>query len=190
MPSYVAFDGPRAIAEGPRADVIRAMRAALQSGAEGPLLAFNAETGAGAYFDLRASFEPPEEPAQDPVDEPPRGRGRPKLGVVAREVTLLPRHWDWLGQQPGGASVALRKLVEDARRADGGATQARQAKTAVYLFLSAIAGDLPGFEEVARDLFADRYVDFARRMETWPGDIRAFALRRLSAGQAVPTSQS
>ncbi len=75
----------------------------------------------------------------------PRGRGRPKLGVVAREVTLLPRHWDWLNAQPGGASVALRKLVEQARRANGDADRARAAREAAYHFMSAMAGDLPAF---------------------------------------------
>ena len=82
------------------------------------------------------------------------GAGRPKLGVVAREVTLLPRHWDWLDAQPGGASVALRKLVEEARRATGDADRARAARDAAYHFMSAMAGNLPTFEEASRALFA------------------------------------
>ena len=79
----------------------------------------------------------------------------PKLGVVAREVTLLPRHWQWLGSQPGGASVAIRKLVEAARRANQEVDQRRQTQEAAYHFMSAMAGNLPNFEEASRALFAN-----------------------------------
>ena len=102
----------------------------------------------------------------------PRGRGRPRLGVVAREVTLLPRHWEWLGAQPGGASVALRKLVEAARRASGDLDRSRAARDAAYHFMSAMAGNLPGFEEASRALFADDRRQFVALIAGWPGDIR------------------
>jgi hypothetical protein len=108
-------------------------------------------------------------PADDPSSAEPRGRGRPKLGVVAREVTLLPRHWEWLGAQPGGASVALRKLVEEARRAGGDRDRARAARDAAY---HVMAGNLPGFEEASRALFADDRRRFAELIAGWPGDIR------------------
>ena len=111
------------------------------------------------------------------VPEPPkRGPGRPKLGVIAREVTLLQRHWDWLGQQQGGASAALRRLVDDARRADSGATDARAARDAAYRFIHAIGGDLPGYEEATRALFAGDLDGFTSQMAAWPADIRAYAL--------------
>jgi hypothetical protein len=110
------------------------------------------------------------------VDHPaapePRGRGRPKLGVVAREVTLLPRHWEWLGTQPGGASVALRKLVEEARRTSGDRDRSRAARDAAYHFMSAMAGNLPGFEEASRALFADDRRRFAGLIAGWPDDVR------------------
>jgi hypothetical protein len=102
----------------------------------------------------------------------PRARGRPKLGVVAREVTLLPRHWEWLAQQRGGASVALRRLVDEARRASGDRDRSRAARDAAYHFMSAMAGDLPGFEEASRALFADDRRRFAGLIAGWPGDIR------------------
>ena len=123
-----AFDGERLLACGPLIDVAMALKAATAAGAEGPLLAFDDATGAVIDLDLRgaraeiaarivtAAAEPPASP---------RGRGRPKLGVVAREVTLLPRHWDWLAAQPGGASAALRRLVEAARRSGGAKDRAR-----------------------------------------------------------------
>lgn len=101
----------------------------------------------------------------------PRGRGRPKLGVTAREVTLLPRHWDWLAAQPGGASVALRKLVEAAKREGDGPERARRARDAAYRFASVMAGDRPGFEEAARALFAGDAAGFEARIAAWPTDI-------------------
>jgi hypothetical protein len=108
-------------------------------------------------------------------DAPARKPGRPKLGVVAREVTLLPRHWEWLAGQPGGASVALRKLVEHARKTNAGADRRRQAQEAAYRFLSAMAGDEPGFEEATRALFASRREEFEANIAGWPEDVRDHA---------------
>ena len=108
-----------------------------------------------------------------PVAPPRQGRGRPKLGVVAREVTLLPRHWDWLATQPGGASAALRRLVEDARRANAGPDRERQARDALYRAMSALAGDLPGFEEASRALFANDRDRFGAIVAAWPTDVAA-----------------
>ena len=105
----------------------------------------------------------------------PRGPGRPKLGVVAREVTLLPRHWDWLAAQPGGASVALRKLVEDARKVGGGEDRRRAAQEATYRFMQAMAGDFAGYEDVARALFAGDIGKFEQHSATWPEDVRDHA---------------
>lgn len=115
-----------------------------------------------------------------PLEGGPRGRGRPKLGVVAREVTLLPRHWDWLAAQPGGASQMLRRLVDEARRGDGGQLRKREAQEATYRFMSAMAGDLPGFEEAVRSLFAGDAAGFEAHMTTWPQDVADYA-RQLAA---------
>ena len=122
------------------------------------------------------------------VEEPeaePRGRGRPKLGVVAREVTLLPRHWDWLNSQPGGASVALRKLVEEARRASGDRDRIRAAQESAYHFMSAMAGNLPGFEEAARALFAYDRRGFGDLIAAWPEDVRDHVIK-LAFADLVP----
>jgi len=105
----------------------------------------------------------------------PRGRpgpGRPKLGVVGREVTLLPRHWDWLATQPGGASVTLRKLVEKARKEGQAAGTIRQTQDTAHRFMYALAGDLPGFEEVARALYAWDLDRLDVLITDWPGDVR------------------
>jgi uncharacterized protein len=106
-----------------------------------------------------------------------RGPGRPKLGVIGREVTLLPRHWDWLASQPGGASVALRKLVEQARRANEGRDRIRVAQEAAYRFMAVIASAEPGFEEASRALFGNDAARFASLVATWPADVREHLLQ-------------
>ncbi len=177
--TYTAFAGQRRLASGTAGDVALAVKRATQPLAE-PIIIFDDGTGRSIDFDLRgddrevlarlAKLAPPAETAEAPTE--PRGRGRPKLGVVAREVTLLPRHWEWLNAQAGGASVALRKLVEEARRASGDKDRARQARDAAYHFMSTMAGDLPQFEEASRALFADDRRRFTALIADWPTDIR------------------
>ena len=117
----------------------------------------------------------------------PRGRGRPRLGVIAKEVTLLPRHWDWLNVQPGGASVALRKLVDEARKTSGDRDRVRAAQEAAYRFMSAIAGNLPGFEEATRALFAYDRRGFTHLVANWPEDVRDYAVRLAFADRGPRT---
>ena len=176
MHGYVAFHGPRRLASGAKLEVAQALKQAEGEGGRA-LFAFDLDTGAPVDFDLRGG----EAEIAERYGESERGRGRPKLGVVAREVTLLPRHWDWLNAQRGGASAALRRLVDSARQADRGATDADQAKAAAYRFLSAMAGNLPQFEEAARALFADDLDAFRMRTADWPGDIVDVALERLAS---------
>ena len=186
-----AFEGHRRISSGPLIEVALAVRSAAERGTGQPILTFDDATGRIVDFDLRGSKadliarlseapdEAPPRPRHDPAasDAEPRGRGRPKLGVVAHEVTLLPRHWEWLGQQRGGASAAIRRLVDEARR-NGGAEQTRRAaQEAAYKFMSAMAGDLPGFEEAARALFAGDAVRFAEQVAGWPADLRDYATK-------------
>lgn len=171
--SYTAFDGHTRIASGTLAEAARAVKHA----AEG--LIFDDETGRVVDVDTRGTDEEVAARYAVPAEEP-RKRGRPRLGVVAREVTLLPRHWEWLASQPGGASVALRRLVEDARRASAGGDRQRQSRDTAYRFISAIAGDLPGFEEISRALFANDPHRFRALMSAWPPDIRDHALHLAS----------
>jgi len=191
MRTFTAFVGVRRLASGRLIDVALAVKA--RPAEEGdPILAFDDSTGAVIDLDLRGTEaeitarlaklgnagDAPTgiETRADPANAP-RSRGRPKLGVIAREVTLLPRQWEWLASQPGGASQALRRLVDEARRADGGQTRAKAAREAAYRFLAALAGDLPGFEEVIRALFSGDAESYADRMTAWPPDIRAHALK-------------
>ncbi len=165
---FVVFHGHRRVAVGSRLEA--ALAAEALSGEPGVLI-FDPE-GRSVDFDLSGGPDAVRARLQ-PEEAAPRGRGRPKLGVVAREVTLLPRHWDWLAAQPGGASVALRKLVDAARRASEGPDRIRTSRDAAYRFASAMAGDLAGFEEAMRCLFAGDDAGLEARIEPWPTDIAA-----------------
>jgi hypothetical protein len=174
--SCTAFSGVRRIAHGALPEVALAVKAALAADPAASLLTFDDATGRVIDLDLRGSdadvlarLTPP---APTEEDAPARSRGRPKLGVVAREVTLLPRHWDWLAAQPGGASHALRRLVDDARRKEAGSGDQRAAQEAAYVFMLAMAGNLPGFEEAARSLFAGDAARLMQHTAAWPADIR------------------
>ncbi|MBC9882627.1 DUF2239 family protein [Bradyrhizobium sp. INPA01-394B] len=178
--TFTAFQGHQRLASGPAGEVALVVKRVAPR-PEQPIIIFEDATGRPIDFDLRggdrevlarlAKFMPP--PAEETAaPAEPRGRGRPKLGVVAREVTLLPRHWEWLNAQPGGASVALRKLVDEARRVSGDKDRERQARDAAYHFMSTMAGNLPQFEEASRALFADDRRRFTGLIADWPTDIR------------------
>jgi hypothetical protein len=185
--TYYAFLGSRLLTQGSLPDVARAVSTAIASAPDaGPLLVFDGDART-VELDLRGT---PDEaaaragaPALTPASTPApvaRGRGRPQLGVVAREITLLPRHWEWLASQPGGASVTLRRLVEAARRS-GGDDTARVAQERTYRFINVIAGNLPRYEEALRALFGRDRQRFDECTAAWPQDIRSHAAT-LSAG--------
>jgi hypothetical protein len=177
---HTAFAGSRQIASGAPAGVAIVVKRALEADEGQSVLVFEDETGRPVELDLRGG-EGDARPGPDlPAALAPRtGAGRPKLGVVAREVTLLPRHWDWLAQQPGGASAALRRLVEGARRDLAAVDRARQSHTALYKVMTVLAGDAPGYEEATRALFAHDYETLDGRIAGWPPDVGAY-LRRLA----------
>ncbi|ESQ78576.1 hypothetical protein AEYBE204_13580 [Asticcacaulis sp. YBE204] len=173
-PLYVVFQNAKRLAVGSLAEIAIAARHAGD-----PVLIFNRSTGKVIDLDLRGDDETIRA-RYTPEPETAR-RGRPKLGVVAREVTLLPRHWDWLAQQPGGASVTLRKLI-DAARKDGPDLKART--TAAYNVMFALAGDHTGFEEASRALFAGDRAALTARMDDWPADISDEVINYLGADQS------
>jgi uncharacterized protein len=179
----IAFDGHTRIAQGTLVEVARAARQRLDAGTTGPLLVFDAHDSNELEIDLRGSVEDvlarlaPVVPASEPAS---RGPGRPKLGVVAREVTLLPRHWAWLGRQPGGASGVLRRLVEQSMRQGGAKERARQAVESVDRFMRVMAGNEPGYEEATRAFYRGERERFAALTAAWPADVHAH-LRQLAA---------
>jgi hypothetical protein len=185
-----AFEGDVLLSSGPLIEVAMAVKKALEQGSEKPVLVFDDATGAVVDLDLRGSeadiiarlSQPATQrsggvTATAPDPDEPRRRGRPKLGVVAREVTLLPRHWEWLAAQPGGASATLRRFVDEARRSGGDRELKRTSQETAYRFMSALAGDLPGFEEATRALFADDRSRFGVLVAGWPKDVRAYSMR-------------
>lgn len=189
LPStHTAFDGQRLLTRGALADVALSVKQAQAARADAAILVFDDQSGKqvdldlrGGEADIRKRYQAPADTAApaddaDTAEATPRGRGRPKLGVVPREVTLLPRHWHWLAAQPGGASVALRKLVEQARRDNEARDRQRQRQEAAYHFMSSMGGNLPGFEEATRALYADDRAGFARQVAEWPRDVRDYAM--------------
>jgi hypothetical protein len=191
-----AFVGDRLLLAGSLLDVAQAVKREVEAGTDESVLTFDDATGRVVDIDIRG--EQPEflahlsrsatrlgAPAlaagvvapSAPVPAQPRGRGRPKLGVVGREVTLLPRHWEWLNAQQGGASVALRRLVDEARRSSAPAQGARLAQERAYRVMSALAGDRPGYEEALRALFAGDRARLENQISNWPTDIRNYTLR-------------
>jgi hypothetical protein len=180
----IAFSGHRRLASGPLHEVAVAVKVLTEQGVTSPIFIYDDATGGVVDLDTRGTAEEVVErlaqriaPAPPPPSEEPRGPGRPKLGVVAREVTLLPRHWDWLNTQPGGASVALRKLVEQARKTSGDSDRRRTAQEAAYRFMSFITGDLPGFQEASRALFAYDRRRFGDLVAAWPEDVRDHVIK-------------
>lgn len=157
MDTFIAFLGPRLLGKGPREEIARAI-ALFQNHDHGPLLVFNRTTG--RQVDLAPEL---------PGTEAKAGPGRPKLGVVSTEVTLLPRHWEWLNAQPARASGTLRRLVEDAMAAE--ASQPARRREALGHLLWALAGNEPGFEEATRALYAGDRERLIALSAKWPGDL-------------------
>jgi hypothetical protein len=198
--SYTAFKGHRRIASGSLQSVAVVVKQVIERTPSAAVLIFDDVTGRSIEIDTRGTVRAmmarlarraatdergrsaeSGERLQSVVDsnvraDEPRGRGRPKLGVIAREVTLLPRHWEWLATQPGGASVALRKLVEEARRTHAEQDRRRKAQERAYHFMSAMAGDMPGFEEATRALFANDQLRMSELISAWPKDVRNHAI--------------
>lgn len=169
--TYTAFAGVRRIATADRKTMLLETKAYLDGGDPEPVLIFEDQTGKQVDFDFRGTPEEVLERA-DASGAKRQGPGRPKLGVVAREVTLLPRHWEWLEQQPSGASAALRRLVDEARKREPDAARMRRGLEAASAFMWSMAGNLPGFEEASRALFARDRERFDQLIDSWPEDIR------------------
>ncbi len=176
--NWTAFVGESMIASGSLAEVLTVLKGRFDRGDPALVTVFEDQSGKEFDFDLRGTLKQVLERAL-PARLPQQGPGRPKLGVVSREVSLLPRHWRWLEQQPNGASAALRRLVEQEKRRQPAEQRARQAVEAVGRFLTAMAGNLPGYEEATRALWAGQRGRFDDLIRAWPRDIRAHAQRLL-----------
>lgn len=196
-PSHDAFVGHQLLASGNLQQVATAVFRAIALDPDASILVFGSETGRPVDLDLRGTEDEvaaryarsdgkPTATTTDPGVT--RARGRPRLGVVSREVTLLPEHWGWLATQPGGASVALRKLVLQAMRSSAGQDASRRARDRTYAFMAAIAGDFPGFEEATRALFAGDLERLATLIAGWPPDIRRHVAQLLQSARGEPAA--
>jgi hypothetical protein len=182
--TYSAFAGDRRIARGTLEEILRKTKQRLQRKPDLQVLIFEDRTGRQVEFDFRRSVEEIVRRAQPEVSEQAPGPGRPRLGVVSREVSLLPRHWEWLEAHPQGISAGIRRLVDEARKRDPEGDRARSARFAASRFMSAMAGDLPKFEEASRALFAENKIGFAKLIQFWPADVRQHLDELLAEGGA------
>ena len=180
-PTYAAFADNRLVAAGSLEDVLRATKKRAEKAGK-PVLIFEETSGRQVDFDLRGSID--DVIARTRTESKP-GPGRPKLGVVSREVSLLPRHWDWLESQPNGASAAIRRLVDEARHNETGLERGRHVRNGINRFLWSVAGDFANFEEVARALDAREDARLDGLMSSWPKDVREYVFRRVELAKRV-----
>jgi hypothetical protein len=173
--TFTAFASDRIVAAGAMADLLRAVKRHLDRHPDAGVLIFDDQTGQQVDFDLRGRLD--DVLARETPPAP--GPGRPRLGVVSREVSLLPRHWEWLEQQPNGISAALRRIVDEASKRNPDAQRARRARDAASRVMTALAGDRPGFEEASRALFAGDHARLQSLTRRWPIDLRRHLARLL-----------
>lgn len=184
-PTYTVFAGSRRLARGSLEEILRATKKKLERAPDLAVLIFEDRTGRQVDFDFRGTADEVVARALPPPEPERVGPGRPRLGVVSREVSLLPRHWEWLERQPQGASAALRRLVEEARKREPDLERARDARAAASKFMWVMAGDLPSFEEASRALFAGDHPTFVKLVKSWPADVRRHLDELLREGGAV-----
>ena len=185
--SYAAFAGDRLIASGSLKDTLTATKAFVDKSAASPVLIFEDQTGRQVDFNFHGTLA---EVLARALPTPERaGPGRPKLGVVSREVSLLPRHWEWLEEQPQGISAALRRLVDEAKKRDPGEQRARRAREAISKLMTALVGNAEHYEEASRALFAKDKQRFTQLTRSWPKDIRRHLLRLLEQAEAPEVTE-
>jgi hypothetical protein len=178
--TFTVFAGTRRTFSGDLHGAVRTAKSLVDRDSDDAVMIFDDATGRVRDFDLQGTPVdvlarlPTVEPT--PTEAPRTGPGRPKLGVVSREVSLLPRHWEWLESQPGGCSAALRRLVDDARKHGSAKETARAARDAAGKFMWCMGGDLPGFEEASRALYAGNLPGLEQHTVGWPDDVRAYLL--------------
>lgn len=175
-----AFIGEKQIAAGTLREMLPELKRRFEEDRGTMFLIFEDESGNQVDFDLRGTAEEILDRVAPHAAKP--GPGRPRLGVRAREVTLLPRHWKWLEEQPGGASSAIRRLIDEARKNEPEELRKRRAAHAAGRYLSAISGNYPGYEEATRALYAGDEPRFAELISAWPEDIREYAFRLWKRG--------
>jgi uncharacterized protein len=182
--TYTAFDGQKQLCQGELSEVVLKIKRSMGKSENTSVLIFSDETGKTMDFNFQGSEKDVHKRLEMYVDEVKKevmGPGRPKLGVVSREVSLLPRHWEWLANQTGGASATLRKLVEEAKKKTSNSQELKQAQERTYKFISVMAGDLAGYEEALRALYKKDKKLFLTQIQLWPADIKNHAVAMAQA---------
>lgn len=178
MKLLTAFQSCSRLAEGSEAELVAIIRS--QSPDSERILVFDNDTGQQVDLDLREAPQSgglqAEHQQSVEAGVAARGRGRPKLGVKGREVTLLPKHWEWLEQQNGGASATLRRLVQASMKSSHAEDLKRKSQARANRVMTALAGDLVNYEDATRALFAGDAVAFKQLIRSWPADVRQYAL--------------
>lgn len=167
---YTAFAGTTRLVTAPLADMLRATKGYLDGDGSQRVLIFDDSSGEQVDFDFSGDLE--EVLARVVGQEQKRSPGRPKLGVVGREISLLPRHWEWLDQQPHSASATIRRLIDAARKGSSQATDYRRRVEAADRFIWVMAGELANFEEASRSLYARAWERLRDLTREWPVDVR------------------
>lgn len=175
--SYTAFVGHRLLVAGPLESLLSGVKTYLDKDGRENVLIFEDQTGKQVEFDFEGTLD---QVLSRELPEPaPTGPGRPKLGVTSREISLLPRHWEWLEQQPQGISAALRRLVEETMKREPNKEKARRKREAAAKLMWGLCGDLPGFEEASRALYAKDLEGFEGQVRKWPKDARTHLIKML-----------
>ncbi|MBN1412503.1 MAG: DUF2239 family protein [Spirochaetales bacterium] len=166
--NFTAFAGHSLIASGDLRTILTLTKKYLDSGQNEPILIFNDETGRQHDFNMQGTLQ---EVLDRAMDQPQKGPGRPKLGVINKEVSLLPRHWEWLNRQQHRASGTIRRLVEAAQK-EGKGNRAKALLEAAGNFMWAMTGNFKGFEEASRALYARKWEKLEEIISSWPADVK------------------
>ncbi len=186
--TYTAFSGTDLLVRGSLSEVLSRTKSLVDEEPSRPVLIFEDGSGRQVDFDFTGTVKEVVDRARPKL--PANGPGRPRLGVVSREISLLPRHWEWLESRPEGCSGALRRLVEEAQKRDPEAEHRAQARDAAHKFLWAIAGNYLHFEEVTRALYAGDHECMFSLMVDWPPDIRQHTRALLGLPQMIEPRES
>jgi hypothetical protein len=179
---YTAFAGSRRIASGNRDSILTEIKQYSDTNSDRVLI-FEDLTGKQVDFDFSGSLDDVLERGRARIVR--LGPGRPKLGVVGREVSLLPRHWEWLEDQPNGISAAIRRLVDEARKREPGAQRARRLRDGIARFMWSMGGDLPNFEEATRALYGETDARVEELIDSWPADVRDHVIRLVAEARRL-----
>tara|TARA_B100001013_G_scaffold338302_1_gene259147 strand:+ start:260 stop:835 length:576 start_codon:yes stop_codon:yes gene_type:complete len=167
--TYIAIHNKSLIAQGELPAVIR--EAQRQFPEAEPCL-YKLDNGKRVDIDWRGDAEEVIKRLPAALVPPAEKRGRPKLGVISKEVTLLPEHWEWLSVQRGGASTTLRRLIDSAMSSMTPAQERRIKQDQLYSMMR-VFEDEAGFEAASRALYRLDEAAFSQAIGNWPEALQA-----------------